>query len=190
MPVVGNLEILNSRERKLAEENLNPGEKVLFCLVGSFDQALVALEERLLIIKVGIMAGAAFGGRVTSFHYKDITGIEVNTGLINGVIEISTPSYQATEEKDWWSTDRDRAPAKLSNCLPICKANLKEYQPYLEKLRAQIREAKRTAVAIEKDSEDLVSQIEKLTKLYQAGALTQEEFQVAKKRLLEQNRMK
>lgn len=186
MPVVGNLEILNSRERRLAEENINPGEQVLFCLVGSFDQALVALEERLLIIKVGMIAGATFGGRVASFHYKDITGIEVNTGLINGVIEISTPSYQATEEKDWWSMQRDRDPAKLSNCLPIYKANLKEYQPYLEKLREMIRKAKQTGV--QGESEDITSQIEKLLRLYQSGALTEEEFQIAKKRLLEQGK--
>lgn len=184
MPVVGNLEILNSRERRLVEENLNPGEKVLFCLVGAYDQALVALEERLLIVKVGMIAGATFGGRVASFHYKDITGIEVNTGLVTGVIEISTPSYQATEEKDFWSTERDRDPAKLSNCLPIYKTNLKEYQPYLERLREMIKKAKREE-SIKRESEDVASQIERLWQLYQAGALTEEEFQIAKKRLLE-----
>lgn len=69
--------------------------------MGNFNQSLVALDERILVVKTGFMAGTTFGGRVTSFHYKDITGIKVNTGLITGVIEISTPSYQATEEKDW-----------------------------------------------------------------------------------------
>lgn len=90
------------------------------------------------------MAGATFGSRVTVFHYKDITGMEINTGLLNGVIEISTPSYQSTKEKDWWSVDRDRDPLTVSNCIPIEKAKLKEYQPYLEQLRQKIRDAKST----------------------------------------------
>lgn len=49
-----------------------------------------------------------------------------------------------------------------------------------------IRKAKQTGV--QKESEDIASQIEKLLRLYQSGALTEEEFQIAKKRLLKQGK--
>jgi hypothetical protein len=187
MAAVGKIEILNKKVKRLVEENMNQDEKVLFCLVGNYNQSLVALDERILVVKTGFMAGATFGGRVTSFHYKDITGIEVNTGLINGIIEISTPSYQGTKEKDWWSMDRDRDPMKVSNCIPIEKAKLKEYQPYLEKLRQKIRDAKTTMTSIPKlypSEKDIGSELEKLASLRSSGMLSDEEFEQAKKKLL------
>lgn len=187
MAITGNTEVLSKKIKRLAQENMNQNEKILFCLVGNFNQSLIALDERLLVIKVGFMAGATFGGRVTSFHYKDITGIEVNTGLINGVIEIHTPSYQATKEKDWWSADRDRDPMKVSNCIPITKANLKEYQPYLERLRQKIQEAKTTSTTGSQTSigsKDIGYQLEKLASLHSSGELSDEEFEQAKRKLL------
>jgi len=185
MAVVGNLEILSKKVKRLAEENINQDEKILFCLVGNFNQSLVALDKRILIIKTGFMAGATFGSRVTSFHYKDITSIEVNTGLINGVIEISTPSYQGTKEKDWWSMDRDRDPMKISNCIPIEKAKLKEYQPYLEKLRQKIGEAKTTtSPQFYPSGKDIGSELKELASLHSSGVLSDEEFEQAKRKLL------
>ncbi len=184
--VIGHSGPLSSKVRKLLDENVTPDEKVLFCLVGNFKQAIIALPNRLLVMKPGFMAGATFGARVTSFLYKDITGIEVNTGLVNAVIEISTPSYQATKQKDWWSMDRDRDPAKVSNCLPVSKVHLKEFQPYLEKLRVMIADAKKDkTISQQKGAENIASQLEQLVKLHQSGSLTEEEFQNAKKRLLE-----
>lgn len=187
MAVVGNIEILSKKVKMLAEENMDQDEKVLFCLVGNFNQSLIVLDKRILVIKTGFMAGATFGGRVTSFHYKDITGIEVNVGLINGVIEISTPSYQATKEKDWWSMDRDRDPMKVSNCIPIEKAKLKEYQPYLEKLRQKIRDAKATTTSspqLYPSGKDIGSELEKLASLHSSGVLSDDEFEQAKRKLL------
>jgi len=181
------IEFLGSRERKLAEENINPNEKVLFCLVGHWGQTLVALTDRLLIIKVGMRAGATFGERVTTFYYRDITGIDVNTGLVNGAIEISTPSYQGTEQKGFWNTDRTRDPATLSNCISLSKSDLEKYQPHLKELREMINEAKRAPGlnTPQDSSEGIATQLERLKKLYESGALTAEEFQIAKKRILE-----
>ncbi|MDP8212067.1 MAG: SHOCT domain-containing protein [Candidatus Zapsychrus exili] len=185
MAVVGKFEILNKKIQRLVRENLNQNETVLFCLVGNFSQSLIALDERILVIKSGFMAGATFGSRVTSLHYKDITGIEVNTGLLTGVIEISTPSYQGTREKDWWAMARDRDPMKVSNCIPIEKNKLKEYQPYLEKLRQKIRDAKNTVnLNSHDDGKSIGSELEKLVSLYSSGMLSNEEFEQAKKKLL------
>jgi len=182
MAVTGNTEILGGREKKVLEQNKRSNEKVLFCIRGSGGQAIVSLDKRLLVIKGGFMAGATFGCRVTSFYYKDITSIEVNTGLVNGIIEICTPSNQGNKEKDFWSSDRDRDPWKVSNCLPIAKSDLKHYQPYLEKIQSFIDEAKHGKS--HSSSDDVASQIEKLHNLYKSGALTKKEFDDAKKKLI------
>lgn len=159
-------------------------------------------------------AGATFGARVTSFYYRDINGIEVNTGLLNGVIEINTPSYQGTGQKDFWNVrNEDKDPYKVTNCLPIAKSHLKHYKPYIDRLRARIREEKQghmaspsfqsknspnsqleraflketeqeQATPTPKSEISLSSELEKLASLRDSGVLTEEEFQQAKQRLL------
>jgi len=181
MVVTGNTEILGGRVRKALEQNKRSNEDVLFCLKGSYGQAIVALDKRLLIIKGGFMAGSTFGCRVSSFYYKDITSVEVNTGLVSGIIEICTPSNQGNKEKDYWARGKDRDPWKVSNCFPIVKSDLKHYQPYLEKIQTFIDEAKHGS---SHSTDDVASQIEKLHNLYQSGALTKTEFENAKKKLI------
>ena len=135
------------------------------------------------------MAEAAFGARVTSFYYRDINGIKVSTGLAMGVIEINTPRYQGTQEKDYWShKNKDRDPRKVSNCLPISKTDLKRYKPLIDRLRTMIRAAKQESIPQlpAQDSSSLSAEIEKLTSLRELGALSEDEFQQAKKGLLGQ----
>lgn len=194
--VAGGSEILNKKLKTLVNQHITEDEAIEFCLISlnmpGWTQAIVALQDRLLVIKPGIMAGAAFGARVTSFYYPDINGIEINTGLINGVIEINTPSYQGTGQKDFWNIkDKDKDPNKVTNCLPIAKSNLKHYKPYIDRLRKMIREAKRGHSApppapdpAAHSASSLVSELEKLASLRDSGVLTEEEFQQAKKRLL------
>jgi hypothetical protein len=47
------------------------------------------------------MTGSLGGGRITTFHYTEITGIEYNAGMMMGVLEILTPSYQGSGNKDY-----------------------------------------------------------------------------------------
>ncbi len=184
MGKAGGIECLSKKNKKLLDENLQKGETVEFCLVGGGDQVIIALDNRLIILKSGIMAGATFGSRVTSFYYTDITGFEINTGLINGVIEINTPSYEGTRQKDFWSMSKDRDPWKMSNCLPIAKLDLGVYQPYLEKLRIKIDTSKQLKTSNERGVE-MSKELEKLAELASRGILSEDEFKQAKRRLLE-----
>lgn len=179
----GGIECLNNKNSSLLRDNMHKGELVDFCLVGEFNQSIVALEDRLLVLKSGFMAGATFGSRVTSIYYRDITSIEVNTGLLMGVIEVCTPSYEGTRQKSYWDLDKDRDPKQLSNCIPISKLDLQEYQPYLDKLRAKIVEAKRP-IMMSSAKINLSTELQKLSELNKQGILTDEEFQQAKKKLL------
>lgn len=84
--VAGGVEVLSKTQRDLVKENMAVGDRIEFCLIGVAEQAIVALQDRLLTIKVGMRAGATGGARVTSFYYQDITGIEINTGLPSFIV--------------------------------------------------------------------------------------------------------
>ena len=84
------------------------------------------------MIKVGLatsfMAGALGGGRITTFPFTEITGIEYNAQILSGVLEVLTPSYQGTANKDYWrGTNKSRNadandPWTLSNTLPLARS--------------------------------------------------------------------
>jgi hypothetical protein len=107
--VVGGREILSKRVRRALESNIHSDETLRFCLKGDFDHSLIALDDRLLIVKAGVFAGTTFGARVATIYYKEITGIEVNTGLLNCVVEVSTASYPALGKKSAWFAGRTSA---------------------------------------------------------------------------------
>jgi hypothetical protein len=203
--VAGGAEVLGKELRKLVQPHISEGESIRFCLLsgnGGRDQAIVALTDRLLMIKPGLMAGATPGPRVIGFYYRDITGIEINTGLINGVIEINTPSYQRIRQKRFWKIkNEDKDANRVANCLPISKKNLREYEPYIDWLRAMERAAKQERVISPPPKREsslnselsslaslrasgVLSELEKLASLRTFGVLTEEEFQRVKQRLL------
>lgn len=179
------LDRLGRKARRLVETHVDPGEVVHFAIGGIQDQWIVALGERCLVVKPGFMAGATGGGRVTSFLYEEITGVEVNTGWTMGVIELLSPSFAGTRTRDYWGTGEDSAHA-ASNCIPVSKAIVNASTAELDRLRQLAREARRPEAAPESaaPSTDLVAQLRELGELHAAGVLSDEEFALAKQRLL------
>ncbi|MBL0888302.1 SHOCT domain-containing protein [Myceligenerans sp. I2] len=115
---------------------------------------------------------------------------------MSGVLEVLTPSYQGTANKDYWrGSDRSRNadsndPWTLSNTLPLSKAEYNGYLTDINDLRARVGRAKQVNVQVVPPqapavaSDGLAEQLKSLTQLHQAGALTDEEFAAAKARLL------
>jgi hypothetical protein len=66
------------------ENHLVDGEEVLVLIASLGSGYLVATKDRCLIAKVtagqSLLAGSFGGGRVASFYYQDINGIEYNSG--------------------------------------------------------------------------------------------------------------
>ena len=204
--VAGGAEVLRNGLKELVQPHISVDESIRFCVlsrdIGGWNHAIVALTDRLLVAKPGSIAGTAFEPRVISFYYRDITSIEVNTGLVNGVIEINTPSHQGNGQKDLLAIkNEDKDPYKATNWIPIRKRHLKEYKPYIDMLRALERAAKQKRVASSSlrsenglrseltylatlRASGALSELEKLASVRASGALTDEEFQRAKRRLL------
>jgi hypothetical protein len=159
---------------------------------------LTGFDDRLAIIKTGaltsFMAGSLGGERSATFHYRDVTGIEFNSGFVNGVLEILTASYSGSANKDFWrGSNKSRNadsndPWTLSNCLPLPKSEYNEFLPEINELRSRISRAKQTTLVVnaaaERPSPGLVEQLERLADLKASGVLTDDEFAAAKARLI------
>jgi hypothetical protein len=183
--VVGGLEVLNEKVRLEAERHISPGEHVLFCLSGSLAHSLIALDDRLIVIKRGFHAGTTFGSLVTTFFYEDVTGIQLHTFFAAGWIEVSSPSFQGRErKKNRGPRGRDRDPYKLPNCIPISKRRVEDYQAALAKLRERVAYCKRYG-RIASEPPPVLGSLERIADLHRTGALSEPEYERLKQVLLE-----
>lgn len=150
---------LRSAAWRALKGHSSPGETPWFIINSGWGVGLLAaFADRCMIVKVGaltsMMAGSMGGGRLTTFPYAEITGIEYNAGLLNGVLEILTASYQGSANKDFWrgamaSLNSDsNNPQTLSNTLPLDRMLHRESLPLLNEMRARIAEAKRPAITV------------------------------------------
>jgi hypothetical protein len=179
--VAGGTEILSRRVRSALAAHSTADENVLFCLRGDLSHSLIALEDRLLIVKPGFHAGTTFGSLVTTIYYGDVTGIQLHTFLLSGWIEISSPSFQGRERKrNRQPRTSDRDVYKLPNCVPIHKRSVPQYSPYLERLRGLVAATKES----QPPRSSLVAEFERLEALRTRGTISDDEFATAKELVL------
>lgn len=167
------------------------GEDPWLMLSAGSGGVLAAFEDRLVIVKTGAMtsflAGSLGGERSATFYYRDITGLEYNSGLVTGVLEVLTASYSGTATKDYWNAG-SKDPFTLSNTLPLAKFEYRAVQTEINDLRARISKAKDITITVAPPSATpvpgLADELRKLADLRDAGVLTPDEFAAAKARLL------
>ena len=176
---------LGPKEVKLRNQNLAPGEQVLGLVIGNFSQTVIATTHKVLIVKHGIMSGQTFGGKATSYDYRNIMGIEVRTGFSQGEFEVivgglATPSGNRNKDK----IKATEAP----NAIVFPKVNQKYFQGMATQIRLML--SRPMAVSSDRASHDvpipqqIPEQIRQLAELHAAGILTDAEFAEKKADLL------
>jgi hypothetical protein len=184
-PSPSRLDLVPEKARRHLEPQLRDGEEVMAIINGLSSQAIVAFRTRLFVVKPGFMAGAAFGARVTSFDYRNITAIELNKKMTTAVIEVIAAGYQGVNATSVWSSKEGRDPYKLSNCLPLMRETADQAEPVLADIRELITELHHpTASPANGKSVGIADELAKLAELRQQGVLSDEEFEGAKTRLL------
>lgn len=199
------VEVLGSQPNrgtwKAIKDHCSPGEVPWFVIGSLAAGAFTAFDDRCMVVKAGVMpsigAGSLGGGRITTFPYGEITGIEYNAGLMNGVLEVLTASYAGTSNKDYWrgigrNLDANSdSPFTLSNTLPLDRMTYQSALPRLNEMRARIAESKRPTVIVTPSTlvpgGGLADELTKLAALRDQGVLTGAEFDAAKQRLLAQH---
>ena len=140
--------LYDRRVRWLLELSIDEGEHVRFGIEGMNGQCIIALTERLLVIKPGFVRGTDFGGLATSISYADIDSIETNVAVSNSVIKINALSYHLNENHNEIWQGNQVTPAKdfmLSGdaiSMPITRWALDKAKPYLYMIGDLIRVAK------------------------------------------------
>lgn len=187
-------------------QHCNEGEEPWFILTSFGAGCMACFDDRLMVIKAGnmqgYMAGTLFGSRSATFYYHDINAIEFNKQVFGSVLEVLTPSYQGTNNHDFWRgmasgrNSNSGDPRTLSNALPIVNSEYSRARGEFSELRRRIAESKRPVVSVAlpvarpaiaapgSPSNDIVLRLTKLAELRDAGVLTDEEFSTAKSRLL------
>lgn len=193
---------LSKAASKAIYRQCSHGEAPWFILSpGAGMGVLAAFENRLVIIKTGLvpgfMAGSLGGERASIFYFSQITGVEYNSGMMTGVLEVLTASYDGSANKDYWrgvlsSRNADsNSPWTLSNCLPLPKMEYSAALPHLDELRERISKASTPTVVVEVPegratpaASTLADEIKQLGELVEAGVLSPEEFAQAKAKLI------
>src|SRR5215217_3096768 len=115
-------------------------ELIRFYVEGMDGQLIVALNERLLVVKPGFVREPDFGGLIASIYYEDITRIKIRAGLTNRVIKIHAQDYQLNENHAQNYQGNQVSQAKdffLTNdrtSIPITRWQLDKYRPHLLEL--------------------------------------------------------
>jgi hypothetical protein len=131
------------RVKYLLERNIDEGEGVRFAIEGMDGQCIIALDERLLVVKPGSATDETYSGLVTSIRYSDILTIKAREDSSNRVIEIDTSDYHVTEahtgpgppENNFLLSDDPSS-------LPIAKWAFNKYKAHLLELSELVREAR------------------------------------------------
>jgi hypothetical protein len=175
----------------LIQQHSSPDEAIEAAVIGTNGYALVAYADRMVLAKKGIGAGSFGGGRATTFVYRNVTGVQVNTGIVTGTIVIAAPGFNNSPGDFWASHSGTRAssndnPHHLPNVLPITKGGLRKYAVDIARIQELVREAQQAPAppAPAPAAVDIADQLAGLTRLHDTGALTDEEFAAAKKRLI------
>ena len=170
---------LGKKESALLAQHLAPGEKVLGQVIGNFGQAVVATDQKLLVLMTGLMSGQAFGGKATGFDYRTVVGIEVRTGFAQGEFEILAGGLG--------NNQRSNVGAKVNmaeqpNGLVFDKGDAAAFNVIAGKVRelTALTRAPVTATSVLSVADELA----KFAVLRDQGILTEEEFQARKSALL------
>jgi hypothetical protein len=123
--------------------------------------------------------------------FHDITGIEFNSGFRSGVLEILTPSYNGTANRDFWRgtfagrNANSNDPFTLSNTLPMDKSTYEEVRSHIEELKRLVVDTKRRVIVEgSAPARPISDELERLASLHQQGVLDEKEFVAVKARLL------
>ena len=141
-------------------------EKIENIVQGTYSNGngiLVATNKRLIFVNKGLL----FGLKVEDFPYEKITTIQYETGLIFGKLTIFTSGNKAIIDN-------------------VIKTKVRVFGDWV---RARISATQKNALAndsytTESLKVDIADQLERLAKMKDQGILTEEEFGVQKKKLL------
>ena len=174
------VEILKGKLEKAFNDNITAKEKIDVKLQVHVGEGIVVTDQRVMIIKAGIVGGAGFfGANCKSLYFNQITSVDLRMSIIGGHIQLTVAG--STDIKGKGILDMGQA----ENAVTFT-TDYKERMKYVANLiRKRVRSSQSPShITNSISGTSLVDQINELTKLKQQGILSEEEFQIAKRKLL------
>lgn len=122
---------LHKKARKLAESALGDHEKLVAIIPGRSKQAMIVTEQRIVLVKPGVLAGAWLGPKVASFALTQISTLNVHAGPGMGALELVIAGQPGTSKPELITA------FQLPNWLP-CHPQVST-SPAMAQLRAYIQ---------------------------------------------------
>lgn len=166
---------------KELQHALLPGEQVLAWASGKGGSHLIATDQRALIIKAGIATGQFFGRKVTAYPYGQLTSVELQTGLVDGYVQLSAGGAQGR------TLGSRVQQMQADNSCAFNKPDEKAFRAVVDILRQRVHLAQQPPVAQAAAGATALSipeQIEQLARLRDQGILSPTEFDAKKAELL------
>jgi hypothetical protein len=166
------LEILTKQTIQFATPLIQPGENILACIRatgGDQDRAYIALDSRLLFV-------IPIRNKWHSIEYIDLQTVEITEDSFLGLGRVIVLEIRTTYGGDtgWYGLD-------------INPKHRQYTMQFAEFLRAKAREARAPSPKVEKQdksSSTFIDELERLDALHEKGGLTDEEYELAKRKLL------
>jgi len=176
---------VHRKARAALLQNLAADELVHAVIVGPSDQAIFGTERRAFIFKKGFMAGASFGSEMTSWDYRNLTGVQLHTGMLSGAVVLQGPGQSGHSTSYWGKGNSD--PYKAPNAIPVVRP-FPPIAAVVAVLRGLIDAAHKSAntvgAATIGPERGLTDQLRELAELHRDGALDDAEFAIAKAKLI------
>lgn len=167
--------------RKL-EAILVKGETIEVQLKGVWKEVLVCTDRRVIIIKSGFMTGHFFGSNVFQVPYANVAGCDVNFHLLTGYFELSTGGMQNTQKSYWGGSS-----AKSPNCVTLnTRVKPERFRQACSFIMERVLQIRQPVVSVSATpvQENASESLERIWKLKNDGAITQEEYETMKQRLV------
>ena len=170
------------------KEMLLPEEVIFVKLKGAFKEVLVCTDKRVIILKSGFQTGQWFGLSQFQLPLASVTSAQISVTLGVGFIEISAGGVQNTP-KSYWATSKANSAQKAPNCVSLASSNRKgiieAFRAASNLIMQKADDARRATMPTAKaPTSDVSSSLATLWQMKNEGALTQEEFESAKAKLI------
>lgn len=159
-----------------------PGEVISVLIEGAFKQLVIGTDRRIIVYKKGLRAGATLGSKVTSWEYKNITGIQLDSRMGSGTLMIRAAGEEAVKAS-YWANGKGSA-QEAPNAIVFAAKPGNDIHQLVARLNQFVADAHAGVQQPPPSIDSPMEQLKQLGELHEAGVLTTDEFDRKKQELL------
>ncbi len=166
---------LHEKAMEALNQNLITGEPIKVVIHGLSDSAMVGTDRRVFVFKKGMTSGVWFGTKLSSWDYRNLSGVQIETGWATGFVALQGQGIAATDMSVWDLGGNKESVWNIPSAIPVGQIQLEQARQGVSVLRQLISHYQQP---------HQVSDLETLARLRDQGIITDAEFEGKKKQIL------